>query len=231
MIRFIGDVHGKYGEYIPLAKQADYSLCVGDIGLNYNSLQKHLDSTKHKCIGGNHDNYSLNENGEFFVQTPHFLGDFGVYTIPNFTDIFFVRGAWSIDRKWQEARGTWFPDEQLSYDKRQQALELYKTVKPNYVVTHSCPFSVVSLVGNPNIAREFGHKKNSIITDTNLLLEEMLDFHQPKLWIFGHFHVNRTVIHRNTIFTCIDELSVLDFQDYNDLQSWLKRKNPQSEVT
>ena len=48
-LRLIGDVHGKYDAYLDLIKEADYSIQLGDLGLDYFFLSQ-VDYKKHKLI-------------------------------------------------------------------------------------------------------------------------------------------------------------------------------------
>ena len=54
-VRIIGDVHGKYGEYLHLTDDAEYSIQLGDMGFSYNHM-KELNPLNHTFFGGNHDN-------------------------------------------------------------------------------------------------------------------------------------------------------------------------------
>lgn len=112
-LRIIGDVHGNMDAYIEIASQSQYSIQLGDMGFSYEKLHE-LDPAFHKVLGGNHDNYQI-ENGKFVKQTPHFLGDYGVYEIPKLPKFFFVRGGYSIDRTRRREFTDWWVDEQLTY--------------------------------------------------------------------------------------------------------------------
>jgi hypothetical protein len=99
-LRIIGDVHGKFQDYIALTKECDYSIQVGDMGFDYSELRV-LSKDDHKFIGGNHDNYDK------YYGSPHALGstitigmgkDFGIATHGGL-DFFFLRGGFSIDWK------------------------------------------------------------------------------------------------------------------------------------
>ena len=218
--RIIGDCHGYYRKYVDLAKEAKYSLCVGDVGFEYDYLTVNLDSNFHKFVGGNHDNYTkekcskCSDGCEFcenrgFVFTklsPHFLSDFGVLEIPDFGSIFYVRGAWSIDAKLRIPNVSWWEDEELTYQQCINAIAKYKEVKPDFVVAHTAPTSII-----PNIPfdKSFGNTLHKNRTES--MLEEMYSFHQPKKWIFGHWHTNWRQDFTNTEFICINELGFLDF--------------------
>jgi predicted phosphodiesterase len=204
MLRIIGDVHGKIGEYLALARESDMSLQVGDLGFNYKMLHD-LPVDSHKVVAGNHDNYSV-EDGRFFMQTAHFLGDFGIHNFAGIGDIFFVRGGRSIDRDQRTPMVDWWPEEELSADKRHEALLEYIRVKPDIVVTHECPASIIG-----HVSRISSWNGSPIEpSDTSRLLDSMMELHSPRLWFFGHFHKSWRCKLLGTEFICLDELESLD---------------------
>jgi hypothetical protein len=207
-LRFIGDVHGKLGQYVELAEDAHYSIQVGDLSVgDYKYLnEKKLDPERHKVLAGNHDNYREDASGKFCVQTAHFLGDFGVYNVPNFGSIFYVRGGDSIDKARRVWNKDWWDKEQLSYGQLKEAIDLYKKVKPMYVVTHECPAELL-----PDMATiKYKEMSPSV---TAQALQQMFEYEgcRPAHWIFGHHHQNKTVSRKGTLFRCLAELAVADF--------------------
>jgi hypothetical protein len=211
--RVIGDVHGKFDKYVHLAREAYYSLCVGDVGFEYSYVDRMLDYHNHKIVGGNHDNYTK-KDGQFIKQPPHFLKDFGVWNIPGIEPIFYVRGAWSIDQAYRLEGRDWWPDEELTYARGMEAIDLYKTIKPKLVVTHCCPGSIIPLIP---FERLFGNDIKKTLTDN--LLDSMYDIHQPDMWAFGHYHhdfskiVGHPKTQQLTRFICLNELSYIDFPE------------------
>jgi hypothetical protein len=203
-LRIISDVHGKFDKYVKLAKEVPYSIQIGDMGFKYDALNE-LDPEKHRVLAGNHDNYAC-VDGKFVFQTPHFLGDFGTYNVPGIGDFFYVRGAYSIDKKYRRVGINWFEREELNYQECLAALEVYKSTKPDIVISHECPSSVIDFVGLKYWDHELLKPSN-----TANLLQTMLDFHRPKLWIFGHHHKNFTKIIDVTTFECREELGYIDF--------------------
>lgn len=221
-LRIIGDVHGYHEKLVNLCNEAEYSLCVGDIGFSYNYLKVNLGLNSY-LLGGNHDNYTRKTccNGcdvcekrgyTFPLQTKHFLKDYGILEIPEFKPIFYVRGAWSIDRDFRIAGVSWWEDEELTYQQCVHAIEKYEEIKPEFVVTHTCPRNVIPYIP---FNSEFGDKIYQ--TRTEQMLENMYEIHQPKIWIFGHFHKtwNKEFVHPSsskiTNFFCLGELDYLDF--------------------
>lgn len=193
--RLIGDVHGHYRKYHQLLRKAQSTLQIGDFGFEYTTLSA-VDARRHRIIGGNHDNYD--EIGNW----PHCLGDYGVHTVDGFGDIFFIRGGQSIDRHLRIEGISWWRAEELSMAECYAALAEYKRVKPNFVVSHECPRSVIPYVTESMLL---------IPSRTNQLLEQMFSAHKPARWIFGHFHKSWTKSIDGTLFTCLNELECLDF--------------------
>ncbi len=192
--RIIGDVHGYKEKYKKLCNKAEYTIQLGDNDFDYIHMDR-LDPQKHKFFGGNHDNYDkINDQ-------PHCLGDFGVHIIPNFGNIFFVRGGFSRDQWSRTENVSWWRDEELSFEQCREAISLYEHVKPSFMITHECPYDIVSHMIYP---------QSVIKTRTNQLLNVMLAAHQPKMWVFGHYHVSWRKRIDNTDFVCLNELECLN---------------------
>lgn len=204
-LRLIGDAHGRYSKYIELAKEADYSIQIGDLGFNYSCMTE-LDPNHHFVLGGNHDNYEI-VNEKFILQTPHFLGDFGTHSVLGY-DIFFVRGGNSIDKQYRKHGRDWWPDEELSYLKCKQALEEYEKSKPDFVISHECPVSIIKFVSGRMLWDGLPIQPSK----TANLLQQMLEVHRPKTWIFGHHHVKWTKEIDGTKFSCLPELGYVDLE-------------------
>jgi predicted phosphodiesterase len=173
----IGDIHGDYLLHGKLMRKYEKTLQLGDCGFNYKYLDGY-DPEKHKVLGGNHDNYPE------LVKLPHYLGDFG-----SWNDVFYVRGAWSIDRHLRvEGRDIFKDLEQLSPEQGEATLVAYKAAKPDVVVTHDGPPRAIEaeLMENSMFPNEPLHP-----TLTGQLLGVMLEVHQPKAWLFGHWHQSK----------------------------------------
>lgn len=205
-LRIIGDVHGKTNEYLSLAKQADYSIQLGDLSFNYDFLSE-LNSDNHKVIPGNHDNYEVNDNGDFINHTNHFLGDFGTYSLSGL-DFFFIRGGNSIDKESRTENYNWWANEEISYVQGIKALDKYGEVKPDTVLSHECPTFIIDMIS--------GHKTwNGLPIRPSMtanLLDQMFECHKPKLWIFGHHHKDFKFELEGTMFICLPELAFMDFE-------------------
>lgn len=191
ILRFIGDVHGKYARYTKLL-DVDYSIALGDIGFNYIPLQ-YIDITKHRCLLGNHDNYDAAPN------YPLFLGDFGIYL-----DMFYIRGGRSVDKEYRTPRIDWWHEEELSLTQCWAAFTQYEKNKPHIVFSHECPTEII-----PCVTKYSTWKVPP--SNTSLLLQKCFESWQPKMWIFAHYHESYNGLHNGTKFICLDELETIDF--------------------
>ena len=57
---------------------------------------------------------------------------------------------------------------------------------------------------------------DTLETRTGLLLQEMFDLHPPRLWVFGHYHVDRRLELGGTLFRCLAPLGTADVEDLLD---------------
>jgi hypothetical protein len=192
MITIIGDVHGKYQNYLNIVKNNEYTVQLGDYGFKYESL-KDVNHNNHLIIGGNHDNMDK------IINTAHYLGDYG-YTELNGINFFYYRGAYSIDRQDRTIGINWWEQEQVTIDQFMKARELYREIKPDIVLTHDCPDEISFMLLDPN------QRKYENIT--GWALQELFNIHQPKIWRFGHYHHSWRMTVNGTDFRCLDELEV-----------------------
>jgi hypothetical protein len=192
-ITLIGDLHGKYKNYHEIIREKDrhpYTIQLGDFGFNYETL-KNVDYTKHKIIGGNHDNYSS------INDSLNYLGDCGYSTL-NGINFFYYRGAYSIDRQFRTIGIDWWEQEQVTIDQFMKARELYREIKPDIVLTHDCPDEVSLRILDRN-QRKYENL-------TGWALQELFNIHQPKMWRFGHYHKSWNMNISGTDFKCLNEL-------------------------
>ncbi len=207
-IRVIGDIHGVVEPYLNTIWNTQASLQLGDFGFDYRFLDK-VYFEDHKFFPGNHDNYD-----KCFAY-PHCLGDYGSETL-NGVEFYFIRGGFSIDKAWRiknyqmTGQLTYWEKEELNLQEMFQCFEHYQRVKPDFVITHECPRSVSNLIGNPEILRNFGFDPDTFTTRTSELLDACFKFHQPKLWIFGHYHKRWTKEIDGTKFICLPEFGYCD---------------------
>lgn len=187
----IGDVHGKFNEYLRIIQDEESSIQLGDFGVGFPKYRPFNIPEQHRFIRGNHD------NPDVCRQHPNYLGEFG-YTDK---DIFFVSGAYSIDKDWRIEGVSWWNDEELSYTQGQECIDLYKKIKPKIMVSHDCPESLCS--------SQFCEHKEMIKTRTGQFLQMMFEYHSPKLWVFGHYHTSFKKVIGGTEFVCLAELETI----------------------
>lgn len=205
-IKIIGDVHGKTGDYKRIVQNmqpGQRSIQVGDMGLGFRGVVLHEMSDDHKFFRGNHDDPAKCRASRYY------LGDWG-YSEKD--SLFWIAGAFSIDRAWRTPMETWWPDEELSYPELADAIMLYEQVKPKYVLSHEAPAAAASILLAKLMGPYFTAKADCANSRTSVALQTMLDLHQPKEWVFGHYHVSDQFIFRNTKFTCVPELGVYDLE-------------------
>ena len=213
-MRIIGDIHGNYEAYFNIIKDAEYSVQVGDMGFDYNPL-KSIDDNHHGFIMGNHDNY---DDYNFCSLTLY------AYDMVDFFDIpfFYVTGSFSIDCLPRVANyalsghKTWWYEEQLSQEELNSAVKFYEKFKPDLVITHDCPLCVKDYVSTPQIMKDFGWPID-MVNRTQEALQRMYEIHQPKLWVFGHYHKDWTTMLGKTQFVCVASEKYIDINEDLDI--------------
>lgn len=195
-LTLVGDVHSSVADYVRLVEHSEYSIQLGDLGFDY-SLLEQLDPARHRFLPGNHDNYA--------ALPPYALGDFGLWRIPGVEpedlsgEVFFVRGGFSIDRLSRTENVDWFAQEELSDEQFARAIRLYAEVKPDFVISHDGPSSVIPYVSNYCPTSRTGQG-----------LQAMLELHRPKRWFFAHYHCAWGKEIDGTLFFCLGELAAWD---------------------
>ena len=207
---FVGDLHGDWRVLNQLLKHYKKSkiIQIGDLGLGFatytnvatgepffegdpESLPKNF-----RFIRGNHD------SPEVCRQHPNYIGEYG---FDQETNAFYISGAWSFDHAYRTVGLDWWEDEELSYQQLQKAIEDYEKIKPNVVFAHTCPAT---------IAKTFlmNYKYEYHADRTENALDTMWKIHQPRLWVFGHWHRNFDQNVLKTRFLClnINQAKVLD---------------------
>lgn len=200
-LRVIGDCHQRYDRFIPIVEDALSKglevVQLGDLGFDYEAL-KHI---RFSVIKGNHDDYTKNIAGD--------LGDFGVKILGGIT-FWFVRGEFSIDKANRLAYRDWWPEEEISARRLDKAIKLYEKIKPDLVITHGAPRSIINNFSSSDILKSFGFEPTRFSTRTSEALEQMFQIHQPKQHYFGHFHKRWSATINGTMFRCLDELEFVD---------------------
>lgn len=191
----IGDIHAEYTQYLKLLSRypGQSSVQIGDFGIGFRDVPELPEGAW--FFRGNHD------NPEAAREHPHYLGDYGVRELDG-VKFFWVSGAWSIDQQYRTEGVSWWRDEELSYAELEQAISLYEKERPDLVLTHDGPNVATDFILN----RYSLHKTKPIPTRTAQALDAMWSIHQPKKWIFGHWHIHWEKEIRGTTFRCLGEL-------------------------
>jgi len=202
----IGDVHGKTEQYQKMLRQkfeGQRTVQIGDMGIGFKGVGLHKMPPNHMWFRGNHD------NPEKCRQNVNYLGDYGYLPADN---LFYLAGAFSIDRAFRIEGVTWWPDEELSYIRLQDAIDLYKAARPRFVISHEAPTEAAKSMLHTLSGGYFAAKMDCTMSRTAEALQVMLDFNPPEQWVFGHYHVDRSFVWKGTKFTCVAELSTYELE-------------------
>jgi hypothetical protein len=201
----IGDIHGSTKTYQKWLRDnldpSQRSVQIGDMGLGFAGVglpapgQPPLPEN-HKFFRGNHDSPAkcrVHKN---------YLGDFGY--LPE-DKLFWVAGAFSIDRMFRIEGVSWWRDEELSQEELNKAIDLYVQSKPRFVLSHEAPEKAAKVLLYDLQGPYFAAKLDCAMSRTSQALQAMLDLHQPEIHIFGHYHVDKHfhVPGYSTEFICI----------------------------
>ncbi len=223
----IGDIHGDIPKYQRLIKQGRSSIQVGDLGIGFpdkygarmTNMFRLMDARPsfhehHKVLRGNHDNPDtfrgheyMDERGQNHKILPlkSYLGDWGY--LPD-QDLFFVSGAFSIDKDWRTPGFDWWADEQVSMDDLMEAIQEFGMCKPRFVVTHDAPHCLYPMLCGKGVV---------IPNHTSQALDLMLGLHKPEKWYFGHHHQMKEIPHPDgTLFRCLNEYEAYEDRDIAD---------------
>lgn len=209
MITLIGDVHGKISGYLDVINSIPFdarTIQLGDMALGFKGVALPVLPANHKWIRGNHDDPAKCR------AHPNYLGDYGFLKEDG---LFYLAGAFSIDRAFRVSGYSWWPDEEQSWEELQKAIDLYMEVKPRYVISHDAPSEAgYNLLTRAAIGFR-PEKLSSPRSRTAEALQVMFDAFQPKEWVFGHYHIDKSFLWRGTKFTCVNELSTYQLETYS----------------
>lgn len=202
----IGDVHGKTAQYQKMLRQkyeGRRTLQCGDMGIGFPGVGLHKMPMNHRWFRGNHDDPAKCR------ANANYLGDYGF--LPD-DSLFYLAGAYSIDRAHRIVGLSWWEDEELSPDELTAAIALYRESRPRFVVSHEAPSEAAKVMLHALSGDYFAAKGACTMSRTAEALQLMFDAHRPEKWIFGHYHVDRTFDFRGTEFTCVAELSTYELE-------------------
>lgn len=124
----------------------------------------------------------------------------------------FIGGALSIDKAWRHEGYSYWSDEELSEQALDKLVAVYVHNKPDIMVTHECPESIAAMIVQTISGVGNGETKLDprFASRTRQAFERMFALHQPKLHIFGHWHIPFDYTHEGTRFICLPELATID---------------------
>lgn len=187
----IGDVHGNIDQYKKFLENEDNSIQIGDFGFKteHDRFLKEIynKENKHRILFGNHDYYP-------YLNKKYSLGDFHYFEDLN---IYCIRGAYSIDRNQRIFGRDLFENEEISYSKWPEIIKDFSIKKPEIVISHEAPHVVRAYF--------FNIYRYSL---TSHALQECLEVHRPRIWIFGHHHrsIKKEILGYRTKFICLNIL-------------------------
>lgn len=206
-ITLIGDAHGHMHELQGIQRHISKgrSIQLGDVGFGFREIPEF--GSQHKFIRGNHDDPAK------AAAHPQYLGDFGY--LPE-DDLFYVSGAFSIDWVMRTEGRSWWREEELSPARLQEAIDLYKQVKPGRVISHECPSKANEALLKDLLGAYFYEKGALKKSRTCQALQRMFEIHEPGIWIFGHYHITKQFKIGRTTFQCLAELATFELSTPKD---------------
>jgi hypothetical protein len=206
-----GDLHGRFPLYkknIPEFTKDDFLIVCGDFGYIFSeketSFEKErldeLQSNTNGCticfVDGNHENFDRLKNLQMEYRFDNEVGVVreGIYHLRrgrpyviNGDTMLTFGGAISTDRMSRIPNINWWYDEVPNDDEIILAENVIKSQPVDYIITHTCPFSV---------RRRIKSKKlYNLHCPTEVALEGIKRQVKGgfKKWYFGHFHADEIV--------------------------------------
>ena len=195
-VTFIGDCHGKLGEYLNLVQGLNTSsIQLGDMGLGFSEMRTGEALPRmenHRFLRGNHD------DPHQCRQHSNYLGEWGYLQD---LDLLFVSGARSLDKDWRVEGMSWWPEEELPYATLLDIVLMFGTLQPTIVASHEAPVDVFGELF------KYRHIERS---RTSAALGTALAKHAPEYWICAHHHRSARRRIGETLFVSLDELETFE---------------------
>jgi hypothetical protein len=190
-IIIVGDVHGRILDLNAKAGKHTKTLHfqLGDLGagfVNIDKLAPNIIWTR-----GNHDNPRVCQ------EHPLYAGDWGTLQGRDKT-LYFIGGGYSIDQDMRVPGISWWEDEELSYGQLDHIIKDVIEKKPQVIVSHECPSSIIQFVG-------YSKHFNIPPSRTAMALDRIFEQYKPQMWVFGHHHCSWWDSVKGTQFRCLRE--------------------------
>ncbi len=213
MILILGDIHGEWGALNQLINRykdlVDYIICCGDFGYWPNfwgtQLTHPYDPAKPDkgilfqggkfkilfCDGNHEDHWSLKqlEDNEI-VPNVFYMKRGSTYRLPDGRNILFMGGANSIDKHMRKIGVDWFPEETISHGDMQNLPD----EKVDILITHTCSEDILSDMCDGKIYDN---------DPSRAAVSYIVNKYKPDLWYFGHWHMYKEGIYKNTKWTAL----------------------------
>lgn len=205
----LGDTHGDYRKYLQnLDKiekdhpKLEMTIQLGDHGITHGVRPPEVKGP-HYFFCGNHDNY------ESVKSHPSCLGRFGPLSKIN---AYFVSGGHTPNAKTDKRfipDYNWFECEELTKEEQDSCRKQYEWVKPEIVITHGPPTIAELAMFRPKPPHTELYK-----CPHATFLQTLYEIHQPRTWIFGHWHMNKKHYEPKTEFVCIgmDQYEIFNYE-------------------
>ena len=200
-MKICGDCHGLidfYKEKIEhLEGEGIHSILLGELGFKkqHDWFIKSGLAKNNKILFGNHDYWP-------YLDNEYSLGRYK--SLPEY-NMFAIAGAFSIDKQWRLEGRDWWKEEEATLDEEHKIQMAYEQAKPDIVISHDAPSSIIIPLFNYGYLFPDGQR-------TNNLLQRLLNIHRPKVWIFAHHHKTKDQTIDGTRFICLDELQTIDLE-------------------
>jgi len=206
-VMIVGDIHGEFKIFnywlktIIKTQKIDIIISCGDFGYwpgskyNFNDIKLPEGIKLYWCCG-NHERHDLLSKFNDITEISNniFYVPRGKYITVNEKNIMFFGGANSIDRGWRTAGINWFPEENIS----EKDLYNLPDIKIDIMITHTCPEEFVS--------NFIGHYKEMFEDINQKKLSYILKKYKPESWFFGHWHIFKTFMFKNTKCTVLSNI-------------------------
>lgn len=206
---FLGDVHGKWthmnfklGAELILNPGVKRVVQLGDFGDGFIGRVDYHHKLPFYWIDGNHDNHeflSIPQNRVNPNPYVHYMPR-GTVEVLGGRTFLFIGGAYSIDLMMRTQGVDWWPEENITYGQIKKILDTVQ--KADVIVSHDCP----------NLFQAFPQFKDDPYGNRKLL-DILLERYKPDLWFFGHYHIPKSDVYKNTRWTCLGELETVILED------------------